>query len=118
MRDDCATVARWAADQQVPHESTVELSLPARWARLDYRGKVLAAQTGDARVCLLFKARVGWKDNFEGVFYCNAPLRRGEIVAGSGGRQYISLPGLGPFEELYIRQPHGSQLFEVYFDLH
>jgi hypothetical protein len=99
----------------VPRESTAALRLPARWARLDCGGNVLAAQTGDGRLCLLFKTHLGWKDNFEGAFYCSAPLRREEIVAG--GRQYISLPGLGVFEELYIRRSHGSQLFEVYFDL-
>ena len=114
----CAEIARWVREQDVGPGAVADLPLPARWAALSQDGRVQAARTDDDRVCILLKRHVGWKENFEGVMYCDGPLKPGEMVPPPQGPAYLSLPGLGIFEELYIRASHGPHLFEVYFDLH
>jgi len=81
-------------------------------------GFAQVAMLADKRCCVLLKTRIGYKGNFEGVLLCSAPLHPGEIVhAGAPAREYITLPGQGVFEELYLRRRIDERRFDVYFDL-
>jgi hypothetical protein len=107
----------WVAGQDLAPGASRSLALPMSLAGHSADGRVQAARTADGRRCVLVKTRTGYKGNFEGLMYCDAPLRPGEIVQPGGAPAYVSLPELGVFEELYIRKQVDAQLYEVYFDL-
>ncbi len=112
-------VLAWAAAQPVPRGGVREATLPSS---LGVRAVAPAAiaHHKDGRYCVLVKTKVGWKDNFEGVLACTGAITRGEIQSyGANGRTYtfISLPGYGVFEELYIADKRDDRTYDVYFDL-
>jgi hypothetical protein len=117
IESECGGVLAWAAGQNVAAGEVVELTLPPALAHVSQGGVVHVARTGDGRHCVLLKKSVGWKENFEGLLCCDGALRPSEVVEPRTGAAYISLPGLGIFEELYIRRRYSDLLFEVYFDL-
>lgn len=111
-------VFTWASSQRVAPGETQSLRLPERLAHASHDGFVHVAALRDGRQCTLLKKTVGYKENFEGIVACSAAVRSGEIAAhGSPPREYLSFPGHGLFEELYIRKRIDERTFEVYFDL-
>lgn len=117
LENECESILEWAVGQGVPAGASVELTLPAALASFSEGGVIQTARTSDGRYCVLMKKRVGWKDNFEGLVCCDDALQQREVVEPQTGAAYISLAGLGIFEELYIRKRYSDRLFEVYFDL-
>jgi hypothetical protein len=113
----CDGLLAWAAGQDVAEGSTAELTLPPELARASHDGLAHVGRATDGRRFVLVKKSVGWKDNFEGRLCCDAPLRPGELVEPESGAPYVSLAGLGIFEELYVRSREGERRLEVYFDL-
>lgn len=114
---DSSAVMRWVTAQNVPPRTTQSLQLPPDLAGHSQDGQVHVAHLADGRLCVLRKTRIGYKDNFEGELLCSGPLRPEEIVGSGGPRPYVSLPGHGLFEELYIRQQHDARRLDVFFDL-
>ncbi len=117
---DAKEVMTWVIGEEVPEGEVREISLPKNLAQLSEDRKVFVAHLADGRHCVLLKKKIGWKDNFEGVFHCDRALLPGEIVKrGSGDEQvsFICLPGYGIFEELYIGAVRGDRVIEVYYDL-
>lgn len=112
-----AVVVEWVADQNLATSTSSELALPSEWKHLSSAGVIHVASTADGRHCILMKKQIGWKGNFEGLLYCDGPLHANEVIKPSSGVSYITLAGLGIFEELYIRKQYNDQLFEIYFDL-
>jgi hypothetical protein len=118
VKDETARVLRWVAQRNTKPGTEETLRLPAELAAASRDGYVLVAATADGRRCVLLKKTVGYKDNFEAVFACTGPLRPDELKTyGSPPRQFISLAGLGVFEELYVRKRIDEHRYEVYFDL-
>ena len=108
----------WAMMQNVPVGQTKALILPTRIQPPKRYTYFDVAHLRDGRYCILLKSNIGWKDNFEGRLACSGPLRPDEIQRPDDGRHpYVSLPGYGVFEELYIRKARSNHEFEVYFDL-
>jgi len=108
----------WAMTQHVPIGHVQKLILPPhihppkRYTYFD------VAHLADGRYCILLISNLGWKDNFEGRLACSGPILASEIQRPDDGRhEYISLPGYGVFEELYIAKARSDHEFEVYFDL-
>jgi hypothetical protein len=111
-------VLTWASSQGVAPGDTRSLRLPDNLVHSSADGSVLVAALHDGRHCTLLKKKIGHKDNFEGMVACSAAVGSGEIAAhGSPPREYLSFPGHGVFEELYIRKRIDDRTFEVYFDL-
>ena len=117
LEKDCRAVLAWAVAQNVAVGTTIELKLPPDLAHLSEAGVVQAAGLSVGHCCVLMKKSIGWKDNFAGILCCEASLNPGQIVSPPTRVSYISLPGFGIFEELYISKRYSSKLFEVYFDL-
>ena len=117
MNGEHNAILIWVAAQHLLPGTACELVLPPEWAHASHNGIIQAARTTDGRHCILMNQRVGWKENFDGLFYCEEPLHSNEISESLTAIPYISLSGLGIFEELYITKRHNDQLFEVYFDL-
>jgi hypothetical protein len=115
---DAKTVAAWVTKQDLSPGQAHELALPADLAKLSCNGKVVAAHLPDGRTCVLLKKEIGWKDNFEGVFYCDKSLHPSEMMSrGRGEPAFICLAGYGVFEELYVRTVRDERVVDVYFDL-
>jgi hypothetical protein len=111
-------VLDWVAKQDVPPGKARELPLPPELADRSCEGKVHVARLGDGRLCVLLKTSIGWKDNFEGVFSCDGPLRPDEIARHADGQPpFICLAGYGIFQELYLRSARLERTMPVYFDL-
>lgn len=111
-------VSRWVAQQPVPRGKTASLKLPPSLASASIRGGVIVAHLNDGRYCFLLFTEIGWKDNFEGTFACNAPFLPSEIVRDPNyGRDYISINGAGAFDELYVRKLRDDRTADVFFDL-
>lgn len=112
-------VVAWAAKQDVPPGKVKQLGLPASLAPLTTDGYVRVALLKDGRTCVLMIAVWEYKDNFHGVLACNAPLRSDEVVSSDNypGKTYLSLPGYGVFEELYVESKRTPNAYNVYFDL-
>jgi hypothetical protein len=109
-------VLSWAVQQKVAPASAVRLNLPPTWSARSGHGAVQVGRTQDGRTCLLVIKHVGWKDNFDGVVACDGPLTAAELPKMED-RTYISLPGLGVFEELDVAKRWSDRDFEVFFDL-
>jgi len=58
----------------------------------------------------------GYKENFDGLVVCTAPLHANEVHERNGG-SWISLAGFGVFEELYVRRQVDDHTYQVFFDL-
>jgi hypothetical protein len=117
MKDESAAILAWVTAQNVLPGTVRELTLPPALAHTSHNGVVQAARMTDGSHCVLSKKHVGWKDNYEGLFFCERPLNSNELVKSPTGTAFISLGGLGIFEELYVRRRHSDNIFEVYFDL-
>jgi len=117
IRQVCEDIAVWARPLLPVAEPAKKMQLPMQWARLSNSGMFHGARTDDGRTCILLTTRVSWKDNFEGVFFCDAPVRDAEILSRGTQPAVLSIAGAGIFEELYIRKTHDPQWFDVYFDL-
>lgn len=113
----CGAILAWLRDENVGRGTAVDLALPPRYANAARDGRAHAARTADGRLFVLLKKRIGWKDNFEGVVCTDEPVADGELVLAPNGRTYLALPGLGLFEELYVRRAASDVEFEAYFDL-
>lgn len=111
-------VVDWAAAQNVPPGRVTSLRLPLRYSLLSVTGYANIAHLKDGRTCVLLVEAVGYKDNFEGVLSCTQSLRDSEIVRSDNyPRSYISLPGYGEFEELYVSSKRNDRTYDVFFDL-
>jgi len=111
-------VVDWAASQSVAPGRVRSFRLPVQYAAFAINGFVSVARLKDGRTCALLIEGIGYKDNFEGVLTCSAPLRESEVVRSANyPRSYISLPGYGRFEELYISSKRNDRTYDVYFDL-
>lgn len=110
----------WASAQDVPAGESRRLQLPPELESQSVDHRATVARPDARRICVLVKTVIGWKENFEGVLHCNAPLQPGEYVdppAEPGGSSYISLDGDADLQELYVRKKLDAQSYEVYFDL-
>jgi hypothetical protein len=120
---DIQSVLDWATKQGVKPGMVRHARLPAGFAAFGQDNAVDIVRLKDGRTCFLLKTHIGYKDNFEGVLACTAPLLHGELVAAQGTYPaYVSLtacalPGCGVFEELYIRRTRDPRTFDVAFDL-
>jgi hypothetical protein len=116
---DAKRAAEWVMKQELEPGKAHEVTLPAEMAELAHRGTAHAAFLPDGRKFVLLKKSVGWKDNFEGVLYCDRPLSPGDVMShGEGQPSFVCLADYGVFEELYIRASRDErQALEVYFDL-
>lgn len=114
---ECGAVLAWLRERALDKGTAVEVDLPPRFAGAAQDGKAHAARTADGRLFLLLKRRITWKDNFEGTLCSDGPIGERELVGGPDGRTYLALPGLGMFEELYVRMRLGAPSIEAYFDL-
>ena len=113
---NASAVLQWVATQNLG--SPAELTLPPAFRDTSQDGRVQVAVLPDSRICLLLKTNLGYKGNFDGVVVCDVPLHPTEISrSGVPSREYITLPGQGIFEELYIRRRINDRTFVVYFDL-
>ncbi len=115
--DECGAVLAWLRGRAIDEGAAVVVDLPPQFARAAQDGKAHAARTADGRLFLLLKKHIGWKDNFEGTLCADGPIAESELVGAPNGRTYLALPGLGVFEELYVRNGFGAARFEAYFDL-
>jgi len=116
-QSECSSILAWVGDQNLPDDKAVELALPPHLSHASEDGKLHAARTRDGRLCVLLKKSIGWKGNFEGLLCCDSPLQQSELHETDTGLIYLSLPGLGIFEEIYIKNANSETAFEVYFDL-
>ena len=117
-RSDDQSVLSWGIKQKVPSGRTREVILPESLRKASADQRVTIAQLADGRTCILLKKKIGWKDNFDASLCCSGPLKRREIIKDANqSPNYISLPGHGVFEELYIRRTRDDRTFDVYFDL-
>ena len=111
-------VLAWVRGQNLPPGTTRVLAIPDELAKASADAQVHVARLADGRTCILLKKSIGWKDNFEGVLACDAPLLATEtVVAPPAPRSYVTLSGHAIFEELYVRARHDDRTFDVYFDL-
>ncbi|MRG94642.1 hypothetical protein [Polyangium spumosum] len=118
MEEALKRVVEWISRQDLEQGRVHEIGLPDSLVGLSHNGKIYAAHLPDGRRCLLLKKHVGWKGNFEGLFFCTRPLLREEFMSRDNGeRPFICIQGYGLFEELYIRSSRDQSVFEVYFDL-
>ena len=106
----------WVRQRNVVAGTTQTLELPASLSHASRDGKVYVAGLADGRLCVMLKTHIGYKDNFDGALRCSGPLQANEIVP-AGGRPYVTIPGHGIFEELYIRSQISDSELEIYFDL-
>ena len=106
--------ALWVKSQGLP-AGTQRLALPQELSGLSVKGEVDAVISSSGRLCMLFKTSIGYKDNYEGAVWCEAPLSPSEIHSSSG-RAFLSL-GNPPLEELYLREQRAPHWFDVFFDL-
>ena len=110
-------VVAWARQQSVASGTVASVMLPPNLAAGSSQS-VSIAQLKDGRRCFLLVTEVGWKDNFRGVLWCSGPLARAEIYTPDDNRApYVTLPGYGVFEELYIAKKRSDNAYDVYFDL-
>jgi hypothetical protein len=112
----------WTKKQRLSRGTVRRVAMPPGFRGFDIGAPLEIARLKDGRYCFLLYTEIGYKENFEGVLSCNAPLLPREIVAASGHyASYISLTGCSPsctvFEELYIRRARNVHTFDVYFDL-
>ncbi|MCY1071487.1 hypothetical protein OV090_42485 [Nannocystis sp. RBIL2] len=106
----------WVAGLGLP-AGAHDMALPDALRASSQDGRVRVLVGGDNRRCLLLKRQIGYKDNFEGALYCDAPVRLDEIVERPGAPAVVSITGDAEFEELYVRAGYGDRRFAVYFDL-
>lgn len=112
----CTSVLDWLKGQELPPAAT-DLTLPPGLAHLTATGTASGFRTRDGRHCALLKTSIGWKDNFEGVFCADGPLKPSEVIGNETERPYISIGDEYLFQELYIRRQYSDRCFAVYFDL-
>jgi hypothetical protein len=112
-----ARILTWASAQPLTAGSSHQFALPARWAATSHGGTVNIGRSNDGRTCVLLKKQIGWKENFAGTVACDRPLLAKEVAADAKSRSYMTLPGEGVFEELYISRRLSDHRFDVYFDL-
>lgn len=114
---NCKGILDWAKREGYLSLGVIELTLPERFAKSAVDGVVTALRTNEGRSFVLLKQTVGWKENFEGIFCCDSPLRSTEFIRGRGERAYISIENYPAFQELYVREGYSADCYEVYFDL-
>lgn len=109
----------WAKKRDVPAGESRELRLPPELEGESENHHATVARLDARRVCVLVKTDIGFKDNFEGILFCSAPLKKGELIerAQEGSRSYVSLEASAELEELYVRKTIDARTFEVYLDL-
>jgi hypothetical protein len=121
--DAAAGVLDWARAQGVKPGTVRSTKLAPGLIPSGGGTPVSIAHLQDGRYCVLLITQIGYKDNFEGVLTCTAPLRRSEIIPAAGTySSYVALtscalPGCGIFEELYIRAARNDRSYDVFFDL-
>jgi hypothetical protein len=116
--DEIRAVNDWGMKQGVRPGDVSKTTLPPGLISFGRNATLHIAHLKDGRYCFLLVTTVGYKDNFDGVLWCTLPLKPSEIVPAEKDRaSYVSLPGYGIFEELYIRQARSDRMFDVYFDL-
>jgi len=115
---NCNRVLEWIRLQgTATTDKAEEFHLPSDLASIAARGTAIGLRTADGRHFALVKTWVGWKDNFEGILCCDAPLRDHEVIGSAAERPYISIDNVGAFEELYIRKCYSPVCCSVFFDL-
>lgn len=110
----------WAATQDVPAGTSRRLPLPPELEKQSEDRRATVARPDGRRLCVWVKTDIGYKENFEGLLFCDAPLEVGEYVdkpVEPEGAPYISLQGEMDFEELYVRKKIDDKSYEIYFDL-
>jgi hypothetical protein len=78
-------------------------------------GTVDVIRTKDGRLIVFFKTSVGWKDNYTGEVYADAPFQAGDVLPFGGGVEQLRFDG---WEEVpFIRSRVKDNWLKVYFDL-
>lgn len=95
-----------------PGTHRVELPSPLKQASWD--GTVSLRVTDDGRYIVLFKEKVGWKMNYSGSVYSDAPLRA-EDFESNGVRRAVSCFGDSEFP--FVSSQFNSRWYLVFFDL-
>ena len=90
-----------------------DLRLPAaRGASIGREATLIVTPGG--RAILLVKTSIGWKANYRGVVYSDAPLRPADFGTDGFGRRAVMVPGLGTPALSRVRS---RQWVEVYDDV-
>jgi hypothetical protein len=93
-----------------------KLPLSGSYRSLTHDGTVDVVRTKDRRLIVLFKTTVGWKDNYTGEAFSDAPFQPGDF----SGTAYngINQLNLSEWQETpFIRTKVKDHWLAVYFDL-
>ncbi len=119
--DECKKVINWVKEQNIPADTACKLQLPPHLAGIAKENVVRAMHTRDGRYCILLKTYIGYKHNFEGIFYSDSPLPESEIALSCYGKNCIYIQGKDSwqydFYELYVRNELADGRWEVYYNL-
>jgi hypothetical protein len=94
----------------------VDYRLPASLAKRVGVRNASFVKTSSGDVFVLIKTHVGWKGNYEGVFYSTRPLSMNESQKNYYGRDVIGIPNIDS-ESPVIKRAITPQFFLVYCDL-
>lgn len=112
------SIAGWAARQGVARGSVESRHLPPEYAHVSKNGDALIARLRDGRTCALLYTSIGFKENFDAVLTCDAPIAPDDLrVQPDYHREYVTFPHAGAFEELYVRKKRSDRVYDVFFDL-
>lgn len=93
----------------------LDVALPPQFRQMTETGTVDLFRTADGRTIVLFKTAIGYKHNYRGVVYSDAPLTSQEVVSGAGRGQRSSI--LIDRLQMFIDKRINGRWFEVFNDL-
>lgn len=93
---------------------TYRVELPSRLSQASWDGTVTLRVTDDGRYIVLFKEKVGWKMNYSGSVYSDAPLRA-EDFESDDVRRAVSCFGDSEFP--FVSSQLNNRWYLVFFDL-
>lgn len=93
----------------------LDVQLPPRFRPMTETGTVNLIATADGRTIVLFKTSIGWKGNYRGIVFSDAPLKSEEVVSGTGRDSRSSI--LIDHFQTFIRKRISDRQYEVFFDL-
>lgn len=91
----------------------VDVALPPPLRPMTKMGTVDLFKTTDGRTIVLFKTSVGWKGNYRGIVYSDAPLKPEEVMTNPRDQPSILIDHFQTFIRKRINRRH----YEVFSDL-
>jgi hypothetical protein len=118
---ECQKVINWVKEQKIPANTVCQLQLPPHLAGIAKENVVQVIHTRDNRYCILLKTYIGYKKNFEGIFYSDNPLPEDEIEPSWDNYFFREYEGENSckydFYTLHIRNNLDDGRWEVYYNL-